>query len=381
MKQKKLLCLSVSVALVLLFPSCKKNDSSQLPTSFPRKQLIEQFTSQACQYCPNGTKLIDEAVKGNENRYVRLSYHYGDNSDDFTFYYTKQLAADFNVSSLPCMMYNRAVWQWEDQAGATASDRLAHPYYFTQFISRPAATTDVSVQINTTYDAETRKSVIKVSGKNIGEQKDVTLMVVLKESGIHAVQQDSYNTWNGWEDYVHNNVARNFLNTYKGQVLEFDGTDYNVTIDYELYKSYDADNCSVVAFLIDNKTGEVINAEETPLVSGTKGGADLVSEGITAVPVPDTYPEIMTLPASHKNIEYLTAQYYLSNYTVNGNKVIEIMMLSADLYPIQGWQHLPAAILYVVTDGDGETLPTGTFDFSTSGEVNTAVAGQKIEDI
>ena len=56
-------------------------------------------------------------------------------------------------------------------------------------------------------------------------------------------------------------------------MLEFNGADYEVSMDYELYESYNADNCSVVAFLTDNTTGEVINAAETPLVSGTDGGA------------------------------------------------------------------------------------------------------------
>ena len=379
MKKQNLLMVSVC-AVLTLFPSCKKSDSNQLPTSFPRKHLIEQFTSQSCQYCPNGTRLIDEAIKGKENQYVRLNYYYGENSDDFTIYTTKQLATELNVVSLPCMLYNRAVWDWEEQAGVTASAQLVHPYYFSQFISKPAATTTVSVKINTEYDDATRQAIIKVSGKNIGEQKDLTLVVMLKESGLHAEQMDSYNTWNGWSDYVHNNVVRTYLNTYKGQVVEFDGIEYEETIDYELYKSYDADNCSVVAFLIDSTTGEVLNAEEAPLVSGTKGGADFVSEGITAVPVPENFPETMDMPSSQTNVQYLTAQYYMADYRLNGHNVVEIMMLSADLYDIQGWKYLPTAILYVVTDGDGSTLPTGTFAFSTTGDVNTAVAGQKIEE-
>lgn len=379
MKHPTLLFLALGTVLTFL-PSCKKDDSSQLPTSFPRKQLIEQFTSQDCPYCPNGTRLIDEAVKGNESRYVRLNYYYGNTYDDFTIYPTKQLAEELNVSSLPSMMYNRSVWQWEEQPGVTASAQLVHPYYFSQLISRPAATTDISVQIKTSYDPSTRQSTITVSGKNIGEKKDITLVIMLKESGLHAEQQDSYNTWNGWEDYVHTDVVRNYLNTYEGQVLEFDGINYNVSFDYELYKSYNADNCSVVAFLIDNRTGEVLNAEETPLVSGTKGGSDFAAEGVKAVPVSDTYPETVSLPASHKNVQYLTAQYFPADYTVNGNTVIEIMMLSADVCDIEGKKYLPVAVLYVVTDGDGSTLPQGTFDFSTTGEANTALAGQRVEE-
>ncbi len=379
MKQHQLLWLSV-VILSALLTSCKKDDLSQLPTSFPRKQLVELFTSQDCMYCPNGIQQIGEAIKGKESRYVRLYYAYGDNSDDFTIYPNKQLAAELGVTNLPSMLYNRNTWTWDEQIGVTAEGKVFHPYYFSQLVSEPAATTTVSVNIKTTYDASTRQSDITISGKNIGDKRDLTLFVMLKESGLHAAQEDAYNTWDGWSDYVHNNVVRAYLNTNKGQVLEFDSLDYKVNIDYELYHSYEADNCMVVAFLIDNATGEVVNAEETPLVSGTKGGADFVSEGITAVPVSDNFPETMALPSSKTDVQYLTAQYYTADYTLNGHTVVEIMMLSSDLMYIQNRIYLPMAILYVVTDGDGSTLPTGTFNFSTSGDINTAVAGQKIEE-
>lgn len=362
MKHTTLFCLALCAAVTLL-SSCKKDDSSQVPTSFPRKMLIEQFTAQNNPYCPNETQRIDKALQERKSQTVRLSYHIGDNSDDFTYYTNYQLADALQVTETPTTLCNRTILDRNSQEPLPA-----------------ATTTSVSVHISTTYDDATRRAVITISGKNIGEKRELTLVAILKESGLHAAQQDASNTWNGWSDYVHNNVARTFLNTYKGQVLEFNGINYEVTLDYELYKTYNADNCSVVAFLIDNLTGEVVNAEETPLVSGTKGGADFVSEGITAVPVPETYPETMPLPSSQSNIQYLTAQYNLSNYTIHGNSMVEIMLLSANLYDINGWKYLPTAILYVVTDGDGSTLPIGTFDFSTTGEVNTALAGQKIEE-
>ena len=374
------ICLTYVCVMLTLFSACKKEESTPLPTSFPRKQLIEQFTSQDCSYCPNGTNLIDEAISGRETQYVRLSYYCGNIYDDFTISTNVKVASALNISTMPSMLYNRAQWDWEEQTGVTASGKVMHPYYFSQFVSKAATTTTVSISINTAYDEATRMADITISGKNIGENQDINLVVMLKESGLHAVQQDSYNTWKGWADYVHNNVVRTYLNTYKGQTLEFDGINYKVSLDYELYKSYNADNCSVVAFLVDNNTGEVINAEETPLVSGTKGGSDFVSEGIKAVSVPESYPEVMAIPNSQANTQFLTAQYYLSNYTVNGNKVIEILMLSTNFYESQGSKYLPTATLYIVVDDDGSNLPIGTFQLSTSGEPGTAWAGQKIEE-
>ena len=378
MRRHHLFVLPLFACVVLIY-GCKSKDQETNPTDFPRKQLIEMFTDQDSPYCPQGTEQIDEAVEGNESKYVRLNYYYGSTYDDFTIYYTKNLAKELGVELLPSMLYNRSLWDWDDE-GTKESGKVMHPYFFNQFISRPSSKADVSVNVSTTYDASTRMSSIKVSGKTLSGDTDLTLTIILKESGLHARQLDASRTWEGWEDYVHNNVVRNFLNTYKGQVLEFNGADYEVSMDYELYESYNADNCSVVAFLTDNTTGEVINAAETPLVSGTDGGASFKTEGIKAVKVPETYPETMALPANYSNVEYLTAQYYLSNYKAGGNNVVEIMMLSTELYTYKRAQYIPVATLYIVVDNDGSTLPVGTFELSSSGKPNTALAGTKVEE-
>jgi hypothetical protein len=150
-----------------MFSGCKKKESEPLPTSFPRKQLIEQFTSQDCTYCPNGTRQIDDVVEGNEKKYVRLNYYYGSNYDNFTVYSTKQLATDMEITSMPCMLYNRSLWEWEDENGVMASGKKMHPYYFSQVATDAATTTTASVNINTVYDAATHNVSIKVSGKNV----------------------------------------------------------------------------------------------------------------------------------------------------------------------------------------------------------------------
>ena len=383
MKRQSLLCLFI-ISLLVMVAGCQKDykepDSPSLPTSFPRKQLIEMFTSQDCSYCPRGTQLISAAIGGNENKYVRLVHHYGDIYDDFTLPNISKLATDLDITFLPSMLYNRSFWDYEDENGDATSGKVMHPYYFSQFISQAVSTALVSVNISSAYDEQTRKSVIKVSGKNLGDNKDISLTVALKESGVLATQQDSYNTWAGWEEYVHCDVVRTYLNPYTGQALEFNGMDYEVSLDYELYKSYNPYNCSVVAYLTDNTTGEIINAEETPLVSGTEGGKDFEAKGVKAVKVSDNYPESVALPEKYSDVEFLTAQYYLADEQVNGHNVVEIMMLSSDLYQIKEANYIPLTLLYLVVDNDGSALPVGTFPISTSGEPNTVWAGARDVD-
>ena len=53
-------------------------------TTYPRKFLIEHFTTEKCGYCPLGMYSIVEAIKGQEDQYIWVSHHYGFGTDPYT---------------------------------------------------------------------------------------------------------------------------------------------------------------------------------------------------------------------------------------------------------------------------------------------------------
>ncbi len=374
---KKLILLPI-VLLVALF-GCKPKDSEPADDTNKRKQLVEMFTAESAGYCPNGTRQIYNAISGKENQYVILNYYYGSIYENYTGDTINDFAEEIGVKQLPSMMLNRQEWVTEDDQEDEDGDQLFHPYYFADLTSETSSTATATIKINCTYEPATRTVKAVVSGKRLNEQQSLSLTAIIKESGLHSEQVDYLGTWEGWKDYNHCNVVRHFFTSYKGDTLDFSGNDYTVTFTYDLYYSYIPENCTVVAFLTDNTTGEVLNAEEAPLVPGTTGGLDMKSEGVTAEEVPDTYPEYFTFPAQSANAVYSTAQYYKSEYIVNGHNVAELMMLSVDYSSIEGRLHMPVATFYFIVDDDGNTLPMGTFNFSHTGEVNTAWAGEKNE--
>ena len=55
----------------------------QLPSAFPKKHLIEEFTGQDCGYCPYGMDCVHQFVD-NDTNWVVVLHHYGYSKDHFS---------------------------------------------------------------------------------------------------------------------------------------------------------------------------------------------------------------------------------------------------------------------------------------------------------
>ena len=88
------------VAVGLALPGCKsKDDPEPIPESFPKTQLIEEFTGQACGYCPMGMDEVRAYMDANPN-YI-LVMHHTYYTDNFTVAGSKEIAAAMLVNSAP----------------------------------------------------------------------------------------------------------------------------------------------------------------------------------------------------------------------------------------------------------------------------------------
>ena len=48
-----------------------------IPSSFPRKFLLEQFTGQDCPNCPNGILAINDFLRTSTENYIWIAHHVG----------------------------------------------------------------------------------------------------------------------------------------------------------------------------------------------------------------------------------------------------------------------------------------------------------------
>ena len=98
MKRISLLALSFSL-LVLVLASCSSNDPvAPIPDSFPKKHLIEEFTSQECVYCPYGMDCVSAYIEDDPNWIVVL-HHAGYAKDHFTVSGSSTIAGALSVNS------------------------------------------------------------------------------------------------------------------------------------------------------------------------------------------------------------------------------------------------------------------------------------------
>ena len=353
----------VAIASVML--ACGQNEPEQnIPENFPRKQLIEHFTSQSCGYCPDGIAYIEQGIAGNSN-YVWVSHHAGFADDIYTIKGSKTITSTFKIRSAPNIMLNR-----DDITTEEGSGKPFHPYYLASVASTQAQTALASVVISRSYDSATRELKVKVSGQSAdatAEGYRVTILV--KESGMVAPQLDYSHTFEGWEEFVHTNAVRTFLTEPMGDVAMLSKHEYSIERSCTLSSEWMAENCMVVAYITGPANYPIVNAEECPVVEGTKGGADIEGGGKKVVPVSDTYPEEGTAIA---DVTYEMAQYGVVDKVGNSN--LFELMLAAPSTLTDNNSYFPLADFLIVADAD--TLPYGTYNLV---DVENLTAGTAIQ--
>lgn len=240
-----------------------------------RTLLIEKFTGQECSICPLGEEYIKKAVTGFGNNVARIDHHYGFLPDLFTIEESGKIGSFFNVRSAPQCMIDRRTQKDMDYV-------TFHPANITgslifEELQKPA---DVTVNIETVYDAATRKLSATVKGEGKTDLEGKRINVVLTQSGYVAYQNE------GGEDYVHNDFPIEYLTEYDGDALSVnsDGT-YEMTFECQIPEAYtnekgtrevDLEQLKVVAFISDwndCNSSEVMNAAVVKVE--TKGNVDI----------------------------------------------------------------------------------------------------------
>ncbi|MBR6017834.1 MAG: Omp28-related outer membrane protein [Paludibacteraceae bacterium] len=390
MKTFRLFALLALSSLLLALSSCEPKPEPQpepetpvIPESFPKKHLIEEFTGQGCGYCPYGMDCIHEFV-ANDTNYVLVLHHYGYAADHFTVNGSKTVTSALGVNGAPSMCINRA--KIKSDAGTKI---IFHPGYLPSVSkSQLEETTYASVTIRNTYDAASRELKVHVSGLLCRDDyPDLQLTVLIKESGMIDTQADYYNTFEGWQEFRHTNAVRAFLSAAKGDAVTVNANhQYEADYTLTLNQNWNADNCMVVAFLSE-AFKPVVQAEQRPVVSGSKGGADLLHGGITPVPVPDYYPEPDAVSgpsdfSGNRSESIDQAQALYAQYQQYGITYWAIYLSSSsETVNVNNTTCVPYGVIYLLAPYNASAaLPTGTFPVALSEEPGTIMAGYRNDE-
>lgn len=294
--------------------------------SYPRKIVMEEATGTWCGYCPIGIAVVEDMYKTYPDNFIAIAIHTTrDEMYPRDGSYNSFLAT---ASSYPNCQINRKGWMgldgfdvdyWADMKDKGVAMIKAHAAF--------ASGNKVEVNTETVFGfddigtTEYRIAYVVVEDKvgpyeqaNIYSEPDATY--------------DPYDLLNWWRhqgssvEMLFNDVAR--------AIYDYDGIAGQLPREIEAEKTYtcsytltlpdniqDAENLRIVTLLLDTTTGEILNADSTP-IDGTPGTA---IEDVT-LRHPEAY-DIYNV-SGVKVRQQATSTYGLSKgiYIINGRKVV-----------------------------------------------------------
>ena len=345
--------LLLSVALMTM--------AQEVPTSFPRKFLIEHFTGTWCAYCPYGMMAIDYAVQTSKTPYIWVSHHMNDNystNEGYEIYGIYAAAVPETEQGVPSMMLNRS---------QQAQGMGFHPGYLPEMTITDATTAEASVLIDHTYNAETRQLDITVSGQVANTTTTSYLLsVLIKENGIISSQSDAYFAWgSSWKEFIHPRISRAFLSAATGDMVNVTNQAYSKTYTYTLNEKWVPENCCVVAYITPITKKPIINAEQTAIVAGTTGGEQFYPLGITPNGAPNSTDKIVfdSIVVNKKEADKLEV-YLFSETLVNHAQYGYLKpMLALEINTTS--DALPVDTLDILAGNIENTITAGYFDMET----------------
>lgn len=243
-----------------------------------KRVLLEDYTGHICVNCPSAAIIAHNLKVANGDNLVLLAVHAGffakpTTGGDFTYDFRSEAGTawdDFFKVGLvgnPNGMINRL--------GFSQNTHIKSPPAWGAAVSNALLTEPLlDLQMINEYDSTERKLCTHIKTSFISSlDKNLKLIVVLTESGIVKPQKN--NDPNSGVtpviiDYVHNHVLRTAITTTWGSTIATKGTANPESVvnsyKYILKDEYVPENCSVVAFVYDDETKEILQVVEVDVI-------------------------------------------------------------------------------------------------------------------
>lgn len=245
--------------------------------------LVEKYTSQACGWCPVGTKIMEKAFENRDDIvWVDIHQDLGGSPDIFRITRSNNYYSRFTDKGLPCATFNRVLLSGDKYlaVGVAFSDINAGVSHIEDYLKKVESEEALaSVEIAGNYDAASRQLNVKVSGYRTEDfSKQVTeghITVFLIENGLKAYQ------YNGGSNYTHNHVLRDVISATWGTPITWNDDRYECNFTTTLDESWIAENMEVVAFMnmkfnLDMSKNQIINVNSIGLTNIEASGIKTV---------------------------------------------------------------------------------------------------------
>lgn len=344
-----------SITILLLLAVIKM--SAETPTFFPRKFLLEHFTSANCNQCPMGMKYIVDYLDQQTTPYIWLSHHAVYGTDEYTIPESNAIAMNYlGMNSVPSVVFNRTKQGGLLVLGAWNIENL---------VVQDDTVAEASVVIDHTYDAATRRLDITVSGQVANPDRDAYLLsILIKENRLVGEQEDAYCSWKSakWQEYMHPRVVRDLVSSTFGDTVKVANQSYQYTTSYQLDQAWVPENCCIVAYLTPLEKSPIINAEQTPVVAGTDGGEQYGPYGITEGKGPNT-----------------SISFDSVRVTRLGNGQLEMTLLSSKTIKTN-YFGICKQLGYLYVNSTDEVLQPGTYPIQEGRTLGSITAGYRVDE-
>ena len=347
--------------VILLLMAAMGMSAQEVPTFFPRKFLLEHFTSANCNECPMGMKYIVEYLDKQTTPYIWVSHHAVYGTDEYTIPASNAIAKNYlGMNTVPSVVFNRS-----EQDGLLVIKAWDLDYWYAD--GRKVADdtlSEASVVIEQQFDMATRRLDVTVSGQVANtNRKEYLLNILIKENGLVGKQEDAFCSWKGakWKEYMHPRVVRDMVTATFGDTVKVENQAYSYTKSYVIDEEWIPENCCVVAYLTPLEKSPVINAEQVALVAGTEGGEQYGPYGITEGKGPNT-----------------SISFDSVSVTRLSNGQLEVMMSSSKT--INTKFRICKQVGYVCVNTEDSVLIPGIYPIEDSGDEGTITAGYRVDE-
>jgi hypothetical protein len=237
------------------------------PEDLSRNVLLEDFTAHQCGNCP-AAAIVAEALEDTYGQDICVvAIHSGslaatNEEGAFTTDWTNEISDIY---------YNQLDFQANPLGRVNRSPSLGtflFPVEWEPLVEDIIAeNAEVALQIATNYSDQNNEVNIHVNGQfQEGYPGNLKLAVLVLESHIIDYQLDYSSDPEVIPDYEFNHVLRDAVTGPFG--LDFsnnaqDGDEVQKNYTYEWNNAWQVENSSIVAFVYDNETGQVINTVKT----------------------------------------------------------------------------------------------------------------------